>query len=448
MPGQHIVDMGIIRRAWSIAWPLIISEAVDSILWLTDTFFVSRLGDTALAAVGLGGYVSWVLFVFNTVYYMGVLVLVSQAYGARDTRRASRVTGESVTASLLLAIPLMMLGEAGARTLLVILGGRGDVLALGETYLRIRLLGLLAGAPFMVFNAVYRAVEQTRPVMIATITGSVINVVLDPLLIFGVGGVPAMGIAGAAWASVAAMLSDLLLLAAMAPGTIPFSIKPLLPRREAVEAARVGIPAMAERAVFASGNMFYLGSVARCSEAALAAHTIGVRLESLGFLPAFAISTAASVLSGQEMGRGNLEESRKAGWEVAKGAWLFMSLIGLALILLAPLAPRAFTSTPLVERLAGLYLVIAGVSEAPSGFAETLAAAIRGAGNTLVPTLINAASLYLFRVIPAYIIPRLMPPGLCALGAWLSMDLDIAIRTLIFLHVYRTRFHRLAKRLV
>jgi len=64
---QGMLDMGIIRRAWNIAWPLIISEAIDSILWLTDTFFVSRLGDTALAAVGLGGYVSWVFSVFNTL---------------------------------------------------------------------------------------------------------------------------------------------------------------------------------------------------------------------------------------------------------------------------------------------------------------------------------------------------------------------------------------------
>jgi len=445
---SRLLDMSIVRKAWSIAWPLIISEAVNSILWLTDTFFVSRLGDEAIAAVGLGGYVSWVLFVFNSIYYMGVLVLASQAYGAGNYERASKILGESLTASFLLAIPLVLFGEIIDEPLIRLLGGRGAVLSLGVIYLDVRLLGLLASAPFMTLSAAYRAVEKTKPVMAAAIIGSASNVILDPILIFGLWGAPKLGIAGAAWASVAAMIVNLGLLALMASSAIPFPTHPRIPGREAVEAAKVGIPAMAERGIFASGNMFYIGSVARCSDMALAAHTIGVRLESLAFLPASAISTAASVLSGQEMGRGDLEASRRAGWEVAKAAGILMSIVGILLMATAPLTPAVFTSTPGVRRLAGLYLVLAGVSEAPSGLSESLAATIRGAGNTVVPTIINALSLYLFRVTPAYILPRHMPGSLCPLGAWLSMDLDIGARSLIFLYVFRRMFHRLARKLV
>ena len=212
--------------------------------------------------------------------------------------------------------------------------------------------------------------------------------------------------------------------------------------------ALVGLPVLLERLAFVGGNLAYLGVVARCGDAALAAHTIGVRIESIAYLPLYSIGESAATLAGQEMGAGRPEEARRAGVEVALLDALAGVGVALLLVATAGILPRAFTRDPAVRRLAAMYLVIAAASEPPYALATSLSLAIRGAGNTLVPTAINLAGLYALRVVPAGILASRLPPSSCVLGAWLAMLLDQAGRAAITGATYRRFFHRLAKRLV
>ena len=442
-----MIDRAILRRAWAIAWPLMIAESLDSILWITDTFFISRLGDAAVAAVGLAGSVSWFLGIGAFMLYMGAMVIASQAYGARRYDLVGRVAGEAMTLNAALAVPVALAGVAAGRWLMRILGGEELVIELGYDYLVYRLLGLPLLYAAFTLDAVYRAVGITKPVLQATAAATALNVLLDPVLIFGLGPAPRMGVAGAGLASSIAAGLNLSILYAR-QGVLPAGVKPLAPSALSLEAVKIGLPALVERAAFVGGNLAYIGSVARCGTDALAAHTIGVRIESLAFLPMFSIATAGGALVGQELGAGRMGEAKRVGWEVAKGNLLFGALVGAALIAMAPYATRAFTDTARVAWLAVVYLVIAGVTEPPLGMAMSMAQAIRNAGNTLVPTLINLASLYTLRVIPAYILPAYMPQGLCVLGAWLAMGIDVTGRGAILGLVYRRWFEILARRIV
>lgn len=444
-----MIKIEVLRKAWEIAWPLIVAEAVDSVLSITDTFFVSRLGDEATAAVGLAGYASWVFFVSVQLFYMGVIVLAAQAYGARDFETASRVTGESVSASLILTLPMTLLGYRFSSELMSILGGDVgvNVLTLSSKYFSIRVFGLPVLAAIMTLGATYRAVGLTRPVMIATVAGAALNIVLDPILIFGLGPFPKLGIEGAAWATVISFLLDLALHFAFLP-ILPFKVKVSVPKRQALKAGRVGLPPTVERLAFSLGNMAYISVIARCGKEALAAHTIGIRIESFAFLPAFALSVAASSLVGQEVGRREVLKAKEVGWEVSKFTAFFMAFAGGVVVLISPFAPRVFTSTPSILWLSTIYLILAGVSEPPLGLIMGLAGSIRGAGNTLVPTVMNLLGLYLFRVLPAFTLPRIMPPGMCVVGAWISMDLDLFMRAIMFLLLYKKKFEKLARLLV
>ncbi len=448
---RSVPDLALWKKALVIALPLMLAESVDSILWMMDTYFVSRLGDPALAAVGVGGYLGWLTFAGGSLYYTGALVLVAQAMGARDKEAASRSAGEILSANFLLALPVV-LGMWLLAPLLVdvIAGDRVTLLVkqLSVDYYRARLLGIPFTYAGLVLGATYRGVGKTRPVLYSTIIFAIVNGVLDPLMIFGLAGFPKLGVAGAGYASSIANVVYATTLYAFAPPTVGFSVKPRIPSTYAVKATRIGFPALVERLAFVGGNLAYIGAVARCGEDALAAHTIGVRIESLAFLPLFSIAESSAALAGQEMGAGRISESKKAGWEVAKLNGVAGMATMIVIILTSGSLPWIFTDSTNVAHLARIYLLIAAVTEPALGVIMALGMAIRGAGNTTVPTVINLTGLYLLRVLPAGVLPGLMPQGLCVVGAWLAMGIDVTGRGAILAVVYRRYFERIARKVV
>ncbi|MCE4614612.1 MAG: MATE family efflux transporter [Desulfurococcales archaeon] len=438
------------KEAIRIGWPLVIVESLDSIVSITDTFFVSRLGDDAIAGVGLASYIGWLLSVFGSLYYVGVMVLVAQAVGSKQIKKASKIVGESLSASALIAIPIVLLGYTYASQLIGLIGGTGTVQYLGSSYMSLRVVGLEFWFILLVLDASFRGSGVTKPLIYSSVTTATVNTILDPLLIYGYLGFPRMGVRGAAFASVISIALGALLDFLLTTRFLEFSAKPRIPSFYAVHAARVGFPAFVERVVFAGGNNLYMKSISTCGAITIAAHTIGVRIESIAYMPAFAVSTAASSIIGQLVGAGEESEARKAGFEIAGITALLMLVVGMLLVGISPFAPEAFTSNPETRRLAMIYLILAGVSEPGLGVIMTIGGSIRGAGETRVPTIINLASLYAARILPAYIIAsnHIALMGICPLGQWLSMDLDIGVRTVIFIYVYYRFIHRLTKKLV
>jgi Na+-driven multidrug efflux pump len=173
-----------------------------------------------------------------------------------------------------------------------------------------------------------------------------------------------------------------------------------------------------------------------------------VRIESLAFLPLFSIGESAATLAGQETGARNIKEAKRSGIEVAKLNFLAGAITMIIIIVLSSRLPRIFTNNLEVIRLARIYLIIAALTEPLYGAVISLAMAIRGAGNTTVPTIINLTGLYLLRVVPAGILSRRMPTSLCVVGAWISMAIDVVGRTLITVFVYRKYFERIVRRVV
>lgn len=438
------------KEAIRIGWPLVIVESLDSIVSITDTFFVSRLGDDAIAGVGLASYIGWLLSVFGSLYYIGVMVLVAQAMGSKQINKASKIVGESFTASAIMAIPIVLTGYIFANQLIGLIGGTGTVQYLGSSYMKLRVMGLEFWFILLVLDAAFRGSGITKPLIYSSVMTATVNSILDPLLIYGYLGFPHMGVRGAALASVISIALGALLDFILTIRFLGFSAKPRIPAFYAIHAARVGYPAFVERVVFAGGNNLYMKSISTCGPIAIAAHTIGIRIESIAYMPAFAVSTAASSIIGQLVGSGEEKEARKAGFEIAGITALLMLGVGLLLIGISPFAPKAFTSSPDTRKLAMVYLILAGISEPGLGVIMTIGGAMRGAGETRVPTVINLTSLYVARILPAFIFSssHIILLGICPLGQWLSMDLDIAVRTIVFAYVYHRFIHRMTRKLV
>jgi putative MATE family efflux protein len=440
-----LVDPATARKAISIAAPLMVADAAVSVLWVVDAFFVGKLGYRELAGVGAASYVLWLAMVISNLFYMGAFVLAGQALGAGRRDYASRVIGESVAAAAALGLAvagaLYLYGQPIMRSV------AGEAWGPGWEYLLASLPVIPLHYVQLVYDAGFRALGRTKPIMISVAASSALNAALDPILIFGAGPVPPMGVRGAAYASVAAAILASAMLAAWGARLDP-PLKPMHPGSRALAAAKLGLPPMLERVAFVAGNVAYLAAVAGCGSKALAAHTIGVRLESIAFMPLFSLATAAGAMVSWEVGAGRIEESERLGWSLAKLSAAAGAVIGAALAAAALAAPPLFTSDPEVAKLATVYLLLAAATEAPLAVAMTSAQIIRSAGDTRTPTLVNTGGLYVFRVIPSHLLTSTAPEGLCAAAAWLAMAFDVTARALILAALQRFYYRRLVRRLV
>ena len=433
------------RRVIGITWPMIVSELVESAYSLADTYFVSRLGTAQLAGVGVASYVSWLLFSLTSLFSVGTLIYVAQAYGAGEVGKARRALGTSIPAAALVTVPIALAVLELSEELVSLVAGPGDpaVVAEGSSYLAVRVLGLPLMATLITFDASLRAVGATRYSMITIVSSALLNVVLDPILIFGWLGLPALGVAGAALATVlsiayAVPLSALFLRRVGLTPALSFD------RELLAKLLRLSVPATAERVALSLGNGIYVATVARCGAVAMAAHQVGVRIESLVFMPGFAFSIAASSLVGQSIGAGRLDEGRVAGYEVARVAVAYMTALGVAVALAARYIAAPFSPSEEVLELATLYLVLAGLSEPGLAAGMVFSGAIRGAGNTLVPMVFSVLSLYVVRALPAYILAGYLG----VLGAWLAMAIEVYFRGAVNFLLFSRYYYRLARRVV
>jgi len=424
------------------AAPLMVAELLPSAAWLTDIGFVSPLGPSAAAAVGAGGYANWLLGVSLNAFYTGLMVVAGQAWGSGRRRLAERAAGETLAAALLAAVLLAAAGYLAAPFFASLLVGEPGVAELAARYIRARVVGLPGLAALLVYDAALRGTGAGREILVGNAAAAAVNIILDPLLIYAAG----LGVPGAGYATAASNYVGGLVLAVY----VDRRLGGALPRRPgglAVRVARVGFPAMAERLAFAAGHGVYLASVARCGPEALAAHSVGVRVESLAFLPAWALSTYASSVVAQAVGSGDVEAAEERGWEAVKAGTVFMAAMGVVLAAASPLA-ALLAPAGAARRLTVLYLILAAASEPALGAAMVAAGAVRGAGDTRTPTVVNLAALYLLRVAPSAALAGRLGGALCPVAAWLLMDLDTFARAVLLAWLYRRRFRSMARRVV
>ncbi len=427
-----------------------LADSIDSVLWITDTFFVSKLGDTALEAVGLGGYLSWLVFSLGSLLYMGTMVVVSQAWGAGDREKAQQALAEAVSLSILISAPVVIGFWLASTELVGIIAGprvSQEAKGMARSYFLARLASTPASYAALSLDSIFRATGKTRPIVKTSLTYALVNAVLDPILIYGLLGAPPLGVVGAGIASSVANTAFLLANMALLRET-GLKLSVARPSRIAMRIVNVGAPVLAERLTIVGGHLAYLSEIARCGDKALAAHTIGVRIESLAFLPLYSLSEATAVLSGQAMGREGAEKAKRVTLEGSLLSVAVGSITGAILALASRSLPSLFTEDPLVRTLSMAYLLLAAISEPLFGLAMSLSMGLRGAGNTRVPLLVNLISFYLARVLLPPALIGVAPKPVCAILVWISMVIDFSVRSIVFSIIVDKLLTRLARRVI
>ncbi len=375
-----------------LSLPLLLMYALHTGFQIIDLIWVGRLGAAATGAVSIAFYATWVLFALTEGVGVGILALVSQAVGAGNRRHAGFVAGQGVVLAAMLGVLVMVAAPWIARALFALVDAPPAVAAAGRDYLTVWLFGTPVVMVAFAVETVWRAAGDTRTPMWVMGGATVVNIILDPILIFGWGPAPALGVTGAALASVISIvvaLGAFVVLARRGSELFPFDSAALRQFDAAtlLHTLQIGMPRVLLGVLFACVYLFLSWLTGRLGTAAIALLGIANRIESIVYLTSDGVGLANSTVVGQNVGAGQLDRAERATWTSASVA-MALALGASLLMCLAPYqALSVFTADPEVLRMGVPYLRILGISQIFMALEIVVVHGFSGAGDTLPPTL-------------------------------------------------------------
>ncbi len=421
----------LLRTTWALAWPVILSFSIESLVGLCDTVMVGRLGSSAVAAVGVGTQilsgVNVTLFAVGT----GSLAVVARHVGAGEILAAEETLFQAILAAAAISLVAIVPVELWAPQVVGLFRVDAAVVAAGSGFVRAVMLEVPAAATVFVIATGLRAAGDTRtPLLIGAVVGT-LNVALAYLLIFGHAGLPALGVVGAGVATAVAFSSSAALgLALLARGSLRLRLRRSVPlvRLDVVRRVlRVGYPAAIEQAMMQLGFVVYIVFASGYGTAAVAAYFIGVRILALSFLPGLGFAAAAGTLVGQSLGAGRPAEAERGGWTALQLCIVLMTAAGTAIFAAARPIARVFVDDPLVIADAVDFIRVLAVAQPLMAVDYALGGALRGAGDTRFPLWTVLLGFYVCRLGFAWVATSVL--HLDVVWVWTALLGDYAARS-------------------
>jgi putative MATE family efflux protein len=394
---EEITEGSLARALLLLAAPIFAQNLTQVAQQVVDVFWLGRLGSTAVAAVGLTFPVAGVLTVLVVITpHVGTQVLVSQRVGAGDSAGARRATVHGVGVGVLVGVAVAAIASFGADPIVSLLGADPAVERLAVIYLSTYVLFLPFAGASDALEGAFTGTGDSRAALYVTLVTVAVNVVLDPVLILGFGPIEAMGIRGAALATVLGYVSGFLLSAAMALG-LRESLT--LSRRDATfdpDIVRslfdVGGPITGQRIAQDAVRILLVGVVAAVGGAAgLAAYTVGSRVASVAVIPASGLQQAAQSVVGQNLGAEQPDRANRATWVGVAIAVVALSAVGAAQLAAPEAVARLFVpgGDDRTLRLAALYLEVLAYGYWAIGAAYLFQSGFNAASRTRVSLTVS-----------------------------------------------------------
>jgi putative MATE family efflux protein len=391
-----------------LAIPMVLEMCMESLFAVVDVFFVSKLGADAVAAVGLTEGMLTIVYSVAMGLVIGATAVVSRRIGEKDPEGAAVAAVQVIALGLLLSAVIGVIGFLFARQLLALMGAEAGVLAEPSRYATIMLTG--CGSVVMLFlnNAIFRAAGDATVAMRVLWFANAINIVLDPMLIFGFGPIPAMGVGGAAVATTigrsTAVLVQLYLLV-RGSGRIQIRWRHVRLAPEVMwSVCRISGTGLLQILVDTTSWVVLVRVISAFGSPAVAGYTIGIRTVLFAILPAWGLSNAAATMVGQALGAGKPERAEAAVWTACRYNLGFLGIIGAVFVIFAPQIVAIYTSDPGVAPGAVACLRIVSLGFPLFAFGMVLTQAFNGAGDAWTPTWINLACFWAWQVPLAYVL--------------------------------------------
>jgi MATE family, multidrug efflux pump len=400
---HHEFTEGPIGRAiLLLAVPMVLEVVLESIFAVADIFWVSHLGADSVAAVGLTESLLTVVYALAMGLGIGATAVVARRIGEKDREGAARAAAQALVLAVLVSVVLGLTGALLAPRLLALMGGTPSVIATGRGYATIMLGGEAAIIVLFVVNAVFRGAGDAAIAMRVLWLANIINIVLGPLLIFGVGPFPRLGVTGAAVATTFGRSVGAIY--AVARLFRQASRVPVAPRHLRIDVSvmrqilRLSGSATLQNLIGMASWIGLVRILAGFGSGALAGYTIAVRLIIFVLLPSWGLSNAAATMVGQSLGARKPERAEASVWHAARYNAYFLTTVGVLFFVAAPLIVRAFTTDPAVAGYAVRCLRIVALGYPVYAYGMVLTQSFNGAGDTWTPTWLNLLCFWIFEI--------------------------------------------------
>lgn len=428
--GARRVDLTqgpIVQRLVALAWPLFVGNILNTFYNLADMYWVSQVGTEEVAAVAITFPTVWLTFSLGMGVTIAGVAFVSQHTGAGRVDKATHVAGQVTLAACLVGAVIAAFAIAFRREIVALMGARDRVLDLAAIYLLITLAGLPLKYIYFAYRAVSQGVGDSKTPRNLLLLTTTMNVVLDPFFVLGWAGLPAMGVAGAAWATliseaVGAAISLFFLMNGRLGG-LKLRLSHFAPDWQLMKRiVAVGVPGSLDMGARGLSSVAVAAIVSRFGTVEAAAYGIVNRLMSVVWTSSGAMEQAATSGVGQNLGAGQPERAERLAWIGAGVMFAFLTAVAAALYFFAEPIVGVFGVSEDVVETAVRFLRIHVFSYGFWGATEVLQGGFRGAGQTLPSAIITFANRWGFQIPAALIFSHAL--GYHGDGYWIALFLS------------------------
>ncbi len=436
---ENFTSGSIDRAIFLLSIPMILEMLMESLFAIVDAFYVSRLGVDALATVSLTESVLTLVYSLAIGLSMGATAMVARRVGEQNIDEAAKAGVQAIYLAVSISVVISAVGLFFAADILSLMGASESVIVTGSGYTRWMLGGNITIMLIFLINAIFRGAGDASLAMRVLILSNGLNIILDPIFIFGFGPIPALGVEGAAIATtigrgvgVVYQLSHLL----FGKGLIKIH-RQNLPVDWGVIAKLIKVSAGGTgQFIIASASwIFLVRIVSYFGSAALAGYTIAIRVIVFAILPAWGMANAAATLVGQNLGAGQPNRAEQSVWRTGFFNMIFLAVITVLFFTLARPIVHLFTNEPAVTTSAIQCLQIVSLGYIFYAYGMVVAQSFNGAGDTRTPTVLNFFAFWLFQIPLAYVLAIVLNYG--PKGTYLAIVIAESLLAVVSILIFR-----------
>ena len=394
------------RAILLLAVPMVLEMVLESLFAVVDVFWVGRLGANAVATVGLTESMLSLVFAVGMGLSLSTTAMVARRIGEKDPEGAADAAVQAIALGFVVSLAIGLPCFLFAPNLLRLMGASSEIVAVGSGYTRICLGGSCAVLLLFLNNAIFRGAGDAAIAMRLLWVSNIINLILDPCLVFGWGPFPRLGVTGAALATFTGRsIGVIYQFYRLLKGTERIHI---LTRQVRIHVSvlwrlvRVSLTGILQFAIAHTSWIGLVRIVSYFGAAALAGYTIAIRVVIFVILPSWGLSNAAATLVGQNLGANQPERAETAVWRTGFYNVIFLGSVGVFFIFFAEPIVRLFTNDPGVVPMGAACLRIVSYGNLGYAYFMVMMQAFNGAGDTITPTIVNFFGFWLFEIPLAY----------------------------------------------
>ena len=436
---KNFTSGSINRAIFMLSVPMILEMVLESLFAVVDIFFVGKISVNAIATVALTESVIMLVYAISIGLSMAATAMVARRIGEEKPKEASNAAVQAIIITLACSLVFSLAGIFFAKDILYLMGGEKDLVEEGFGYTMIMLAGNITIMMIFLINAIFRGAGDASTAMRVLWLSNGLNIILDPILILGLGPIPSFGIEGAAIATTIGRGTGVLYQLYKITGSstiVRITLKQFKADFDIIwQLIKISLGGIGQYLIGTLSWLFMVRISAIFGPEVLAGYAIAFRIIMFTILPSWGMSNAAATLVGQNLGAGQPERAEKSVWKCAFYNMVFLAIISVIFFSWAEDFVLIFSKEAEVVKYGSLALRYICVGYVFFAYGMVIGQSFNGAGDTKTPTIINFFCMWLFEVPLAYVLA--IPLGVGPIGVFMAIAIAVVALALVSIIVFR-----------